>query len=79
MLPVVASQVLYFFESNTRSATIIGIVGAGGIGQHLYEQIKILEWGHVSFLVLLVLAAVFVIDAISARLRFAIIGQRTGV
>ncbi|WP_293860053.1 phosphonate ABC transporter, permease protein PhnE [uncultured Alsobacter sp.] len=79
VLPVVASQVLYFFESNTRSATIIGIVGAGGIGQHLYEQIKILEWGHVSFLVLLVLAAVFVIDAISARLRFAIIGQRTGV
>ena len=76
VLPVMASQVLYFFESNTRSATIIGIVGAGGIGQHLYEQIKVLEWGHVSILVLLVLAAVFVIDAISARLRFAIIGQR---
>lgn len=76
VLPVMASQVLYYFESNTRSATIIGIVGAGGIGQHLYEQIKILEWGHVSFLVLLVLAAVFVIDTISARLRFAIIGQR---
>ncbi|KTS19588.1 phosphonate ABC transporter permease, partial [Methylobacterium indicum] len=33
VLPVLASQVLYFFESNTRSATIIGIVGAGGIGQ----------------------------------------------
>jgi phosphonate transport system permease protein len=79
VLPVMASQVLYFFESNTRSATIIGIVGAGGIGQHLYEQIKVLEWGHVSFLVLLVLAAVFVIDTISAGLRFAIIGQRNGL
>ena len=44
VLPVMASQVLYYFESNTRSATIIGIVGAGGIGMHLYEQIKILEW-----------------------------------
>ena len=74
VLPVIASQVLYYFESNTRSATIIGIVGAGGIGMHLYEQIKILEWQHVSFLVLLVLVAVSVIDLISARLRFAVIG-----
>ncbi|MFO1146786.1 MAG: phosphonate ABC transporter, permease protein PhnE [Alsobacter sp.] len=74
VLPVMASQVLYFFESNTRSATIIGIVGAGGIGQYLYEQIKVLEWQHVSFLVLLVLLAVVVIDAISGRLRMAIIG-----
>ena len=37
VLPVIASQVLYYFESNTRSATIIGIVGAGGIGQYLTE------------------------------------------
>ena len=35
VLPVMASQVLYVFESNTRSATIIGIVGAGGIGLQL--------------------------------------------
>lgn len=75
VLPVMASQILYFFESNTRSATIIGIVGAGGIGQYLYEEIKVLEWGHVSFLVLLVLAAVVAIDAVSARLRFAVIGN----
>jgi phosphonate transport system permease protein len=75
VLPVMASQVLYFFESNTRSATIIGIVGAGGVGQYLYEQIKVLEWQHVSFLVLLVLLAVIVIDAVSGRLRMAIIGQ----
>ena len=44
VLPVIAGQVLYFFESNTRSATIIGIVGAGGIGLHLSEQIRALEW-----------------------------------
>jgi phosphonate transport system permease protein len=76
VLPVMASQVLYYFESNTRSATIIGIVGAGGIGQYLYEEIKVLEWSHVSFLVLLVLAAVVAIDAVSARVRFAVIGNR---
>ena len=77
VLPVIASQVLYYIESNTRSATIIGIVGAGGIGLHLYEQIRILEWQHVSFLVLLILIAVAIIDVISTQLRFAIIGRRS--
>jgi phosphonate transport system permease protein len=73
--PVIASQALYYFESNTRSATIIGIVGAGGIGLHLSEQIRVLEWGKVSFLVLMILATVAAIDWLSSRLRFAIIGQ----
>jgi phosphonate transport system permease protein len=76
VLPVIAGQVLYFIESNTRSATIIGIVGAGGIGLQLAEQIRVLEWQKVSFLILMILVAVAAIDWISARLRFAIIGQR---
>lgn len=77
VLPVFASQVLYFFESNTRSATIIGIVGAGGIGLHLSEQIRTLEWQHVSFLIILILVTVAAIDALSTRLRAAIIGARS--
>ncbi len=76
VLPVFASQLLYFFESNTRSATIIGIVGAGGIGLHLYEQIRVLEWGQASFLILMVLVTVAAIDFVSQRLRAGIIGQR---
>ena len=76
VLPVIASQVLYYIESNTRSSTIIGIVGAGGIGLYLAETIRTLEWQQVSFLILLILAAVTAIDFISAKLRFAIIGQR---
>lgn len=76
VLPVIASQVLYFIESNTRSSTIIGIVGAGGIGLHLAETIRTLEWQQASFVILLVLVAVSVIDLISNRLRFAIIGKR---
>jgi phosphonate transport system permease protein len=76
VLPVIAGQVLYFIESNTRSATIIGIVGAGGIGLQLAEQIRVLEWQKVSFLILMILVAVAAIDWISSRLRFAIIGQR---
>lgn len=76
VLPVLASQVLYYFESNTRSATIIGIVGAGGIGLVLSEQIRVLEWQEAAFIILLVLATVAIIDAISQRLRAAIIGPR---
>jgi phosphonate transport system permease protein len=76
VLPVIAGQVLYFFESNTRSATIIGIVGAGGIGLQLAEQIRVLEWQKVSFLILMILVAVAAIDWISGKLRFAIIGRR---
>jgi phosphonate transport system permease protein len=76
ILPVIAGQVLYFIESNTRSATIIGIVGAGGIGLQLAEQIRVLEWQKVSFLILMILVAVAAIDWVSNRVRFAIIGRR---
>ena len=76
VLPVLLSQVLYYFESNTRSATIIGIVGAGGIGLHLSEQIRMIEYQHVSALILMILAAVVAIDTLSARLRLAIAAPR---
>lgn len=77
VLPVLASQVLYYFESNSRQSTIVGIVGAGGLGLHLAEQIRVLEWQKVSFLILMMLIMVAVIDFISSRLRFAIIGRRS--
>jgi len=76
ILPIIASQVLYYFESNTRSATIIGIVGAGGIGLYLTETIRTLEWQQASFIVVLVLITVAVIDFISSKLRTAIIGAQ---
>jgi phosphonate transport system permease protein len=79
VLPVIAAQVLYFIESNTRSAGVIGIVGAGGIGLQLAEQIRVLEWQKVSFLILMLLIAVAAIDWISNKLRFAIIGKRAVV
>jgi phosphonate transport system permease protein len=74
VLPVMAGQVLYLFESNTRSSTIIGIVGAGGIGLTLTEMIRTLEWPTVSFIVLLILAMVAAIDAVSSRLRRRLAG-----
>ena len=71
VMPVMAGQVLYLFESNVRSSAIIGIVGAGGIGLHLAEMIRTLEWPAASFIVLLILVVVAMIDVISARLRAA--------
>lgn len=74
VLPVIAGQVLYIFESNVRSSTIIGIVGAGGIGLVLAEMIRTLEWQAVSLIVLLILVMVALIDLVSGRLRRAIAG-----
>jgi phosphonate transport system permease protein len=79
VFPVLASQVLYYFESNTRSATIIGIVGAGGIGLHLSEAIRTLELQQTSFIILMILVTVAAIDLVSSQLRFAMIGRRGGV
>ena len=78
VFPVLASQVLYYFESNTRSATIIGIVGAGGIGLHLAEAIRTLELQQASFIILMILVTVAAIDFVSSQLRFALIGRRGG-
>ena len=76
-LPVMVSQVLYFIESNTRSATIVGIVGAGGIGLYLTESIRSNDWDKVAFIIILILIAVAIIDFISSRLRRAIAGTNT--
>jgi phosphonate transport system permease protein len=76
VMPVLISQVLYYIESNTRSATIIGIVGAGGIGLYLAEMIRTYEWDRVAFIILMILVTVAIIDFLSSRLRLAIVGQR---
>jgi phosphonate transport system permease protein len=76
IFPVLASQVLYFFESNTRSASIIGIVGAGGIGLYLAEAIRTLELQQTSFIIFMILVTVALIDSVSGQLRFTVIGRR---
>ena len=76
ILPVLLGQILYFFESNTRTTTIIGIVGAGGIGLYLTETIRTYLWQETSFIIVLVLITVAAIDFVSSKLRVAIIGAR---
>lgn len=72
--PVLLAQVLYGFEANTRSAAILGVVGAGGIGLQIAERIKIRLWDEVAFIILLILLTVAVIDFLSARVRRRLIG-----
>ena len=74
VLPVLLAQVLYSFESNTRSAAILGVVGAGGIGLQIAERIKVRYWDEVSFIIILILLTVAVIDQLSARVRRRLIG-----
>ena len=78
VLPVMLAQVLYFVESNTRSAAILGVVGAGGIGLQIAERIRVRHWDEVAFIILLMVATVAAIDWLSARLRRRLIGGRPG-
>ncbi|WP_297106261.1 phosphonate ABC transporter, permease protein PhnE [uncultured Devosia sp.] len=73
VFPVMMSHVLYFFESNVRSATILGIVGAGGIGLQLSDRIRINNWQEAAFIILMILVTVAAIDAISRRIRAKLI------
>lgn len=76
VLPIFASQSLYFWESNTRSATIIGAVGAGGIGLKLWEAMRTnADWENVAYMVLLILATVFIFDGISNAIRSRLMGR----
>ncbi len=69
LLPVMASQALYQIESNSREATILGLVGAGGIGLRLSERIQINAWDQVAYIIVLLLITVAIIDTISRVLR----------
>ena len=74
ILPVLISQALYSIESNSREATILGLVGAGGIGLRLSERIQINAWDQVAYVIVLILITVAVIDTISKWLRLRLIG-----
>lgn len=67
--PVMASQVLFFLESNFRNAAVLGIVGAGGIGFELEERIRIFAFDQVAFIILLYMVCVAVLDTFSQQLR----------
>jgi phosphonate ABC transporter permease subunit PhnE/phosphonate ABC transporter binding protein len=67
--PLWTSYALYRFESNTRSATILGLIGAGGIGQLLFEQIRSFQYGKTAAILLIIIVAVTMVDFLSQVLR----------
>jgi phosphonate transport system permease protein len=69
VMPLWISYALYRFESNVRSATVVGMVGAGGIGVILWEVIRGFQYAQTCAVLLLIVVAVIVIDLISSRLR----------
>jgi len=73
VVPLWSSFILYRLETNVRSATTLGIVGAGGIGQSLYESIRAFRYAETAAEILIVVAAVIVMDMVSARLRKALV------
>lgn len=69
VLPEFMSNTLYRFEINLRSATILGLVGAGGIGLPLIQRLQFRRWDEVSMFLIIIVAFVVVVDAVSSRVR----------
>lgn len=75
VLPVHLSVLLYNFESNVRSGTILGIVGAGGIGFMLADRISAYKWDEAWTIIFLIILMVYVIDWLSGLARTRLIGK----
>ncbi|TFW12036.1 phosphonate ABC transporter, permease protein PhnE [Brevundimonas intermedia] len=67
--PLWTSFALYRFESNSRSATVLGLIGAGGIGQVLFDSMNAFDFRAVSAIVIVVVVAVTLIDTLSQVMR----------
>ena len=69
VMPSLVSALLYLWEFNVRASTVLGIVGAGGIGQELKNNIDLLAFPRVFAIILIILVMVTAIDQASAWLR----------
>jgi phosphonate transport system permease protein len=74
VLPNYIAYTLYILDRNVRMATVIGIVGAGGVGQELKGRYDMFQYGHVGTILVVIFVTVFVLDQISARIRARLIG-----
>jgi len=75
VLPMMLSNTLYMFEHNVRSASILGIVGAGGIGFLLADRLRAYELQEACLIIIVLVVAVYAIDWLSKALRERLIGD----
>jgi phosphonate transport system permease protein len=73
VMPLWISFALYRFESNVRSASVVGMVGAGGIGVVLWEIIRGFQYAQTAAVMIIVVVTVSLIDLVSARIRKSLI------
>jgi phosphonate transport system permease protein len=73
VMPTIAGVGIYRWDINIRESTILGLVGAGGIGLQLSGSMNTLAWTQVSMILLVILATVFISEWVSAKVRGAII------
>lgn len=79
VMPLWISTALYRFESNIRSATVLGFVGAGGIGIALYDTMRSFDFGAVAGIMLIIILVVSLFDILSQLLRRVVIdGENHG-
>jgi phosphonate transport system permease protein len=69
VMPLWMSYALYRFESNVRAATVLGVIGAGGIGQVLFEAIRGFYYPQASAMLIIMLVTVSLIDLLSQQVR----------
>jgi phosphonate transport system permease protein len=69
VLPLFLSYILYRLETNIRAATVLGFVGAGGIGFYLQTYLRMIDYPAASTALLVMIAMVMVVDALSSMLR----------
>lgn len=73
VLPQWVSSHLYLWEYNIRDSTILGIIGAGGLGLLISEAVSLFQWGRLSTILIVVVLMVTAFDAISRRIRTALL------
>lgn len=73
VLPQLVSAHLYIWEFNIRDSTVLGLIGAGGLGMLITEATSLFQWGRLASLLIVVIAMVSAFDAVSARIRKALL------
>lgn len=73
VLPQFVSNHLYIWEFNIRDSTILGLIGAGGLGLLISEAVSLFQWSRLATILLVVIALVVVFDTLSRRIRQALL------